>query len=42
MKGIIETFKDIDLIEDMVTIKSTLKPDSEAELLKLAEVMASK
>lgn len=42
MKGIIETFKDIDLIEDMVTIKSTLKPDSEAELLKLAEVMAGK
>ena len=42
MKGLIETFKDIDLIEDMVTIKSALKPDSEAELEKLADIIAGK
>ena len=39
MKGIIETFKNIDLVEDMVTIKSTLKPDSEEALEELAEKM---
>lgn len=42
MKGIIDTLKDIDLIENMVTIKSSLKPDSEAALEELAEVMANK
>ena len=42
MKGIIETFKNIDLVEDMVTIKSTLKPDSEKALEELAEIIANK
>ena len=40
MKGIIETFKNVELIEEMVTIKSTLKPDSEKALEELAEKMA--
>ena len=42
VKGIIETFKNIDLVEDMVTIKSTLKPDSEKALEELAEIIANK
>lgn len=42
MKGIIETFKNIDLVEDMVTIKSTLKPDSEKALEELAEIIENK
>ena len=42
MKAIIDTYKNIDLIEDIVTIKSTLKPDSEKALEELAEVIASK
>ncbi|MGN1114761.1 MAG: FprA family A-type flavoprotein [Oscillospiraceae bacterium] len=41
MKGIIETLKDIDLVDNIVTIKSTLKPDTEKQLEELADVMAA-
>ena len=42
MKGIIDTFKDIEPSGDIVTIKSTLKPDSEAALEELAGIIAGK
>ena len=42
MKGIIDTFKDIEPAGDIVTIKSTLKPDSEAALEELAGIIAGK
>ena len=42
MKGIIDTVKDIEPAGDIVTIKSTLKPDSEAALEELAGIIAGK
>ena len=42
MKAIIETYKNVEIIENMVTIKSTLKPDSEKALEELADIVASK
>lgn len=42
MKAIIETYKNINLIDGIVTIKSTLKPDSEKALEELADKLTVK
>ena len=42
MKAIIETYKKINLIDGIVTIKSTLKPDSEKALEELADKLTVK
>lgn len=40
MKGILETMKDIEIIEPVVTIKSSLNEESEKSLEELAEIIA--
>lgn len=42
MKAIIENYKNINLIDGVVTIKSTLKPDSEKALEELADKLTAK
>jgi hypothetical protein len=42
MKQYIEGFKDVELVEPMVTIKSTLKAENIAQLEKLAEELLRK
>ena len=39
MKSIIDTFKNCTILEPIVTIKSTLKPDSEEKLKELADAL---
>lgn len=41
MKGILETMKNITIVEPVVTIKSTLKEENMADLEKLADAVAS-
>lgn len=42
MKAIIDSYKNINLIDGIVTIKSTLKPDTEKALEELAEKLTAK
>ena len=41
MRGMIETMKDCEIVEPMVTIRSRMKKEDEASLEKLAESLLS-
>ena len=41
MKGMLETMKDIEIIEPVVTIKSSLNEESEKMMENLAEIVAN-
>ena len=40
MKQYVEGFKEVELVEPVITIKSTLKPENEQALKELVEKMA--